>query len=221
MNKIALIHTVKPVAMSFEQQLREYLEEEVGIYNFWDSFLADNPNEVGEFTINNRNRLYNDLKSVEMTDCDMIVVTCSTLTPVVKMIRPFISKPLISIDDAMGRKAVEMGTDILAYASAPSTEAPIKEQLSDEAQKAGKKVNVDFQAVKDAFLAMKAMNIQKHDTLLLESARKIKNYDVIVLTQASMAHLDKKIEAITGIPTLSSPVLCMEEIRETLVKIRK
>lgn len=216
MKKIALIHTVKPVVVSFDQQLREFLNEKVEIYNLWDSFLADNPNEIGTFTINNRNRLYNDIRSAEMTDCDVIVVTCSTLTPTVGLIRPFIEKPLIAIDDAMGRKAVQMGTKIMAYASAASTEGPMQAKLQEEAGRAGKTISVDFRSNKEAFLAMKQMDMETHDRILLKGAKDIKGYDVIVLTQASMAHLTEQISKITGIPTLSSPKLCMQEVKDTL-----
>ncbi|MGN8818414.1 aspartate/glutamate racemase family protein [Oribacterium sp. HCP28S3_H8] len=219
MKKICLIHTVKPVAVSFDQQLRDFLKEDVEIYNLWDSFLADNPNEIGSFTINNRNRLYNDIKSAEMTDCDVIVVTCSTLTPTVRLIRPFIEKPLIAIDDAMGREAVRRGSRILAYASAASTEGPMREKLQEEADKLGKEIHIDFRSNHEAFLAMKAMDMETHDRLLLEGAREITGYDVIVLTQASMAHLETKIQEITGIPTLSSPKRCMQEIKDTLDRI--
>lgn len=104
MKSIALIHTVKTVANSFEQKLKDYVGEPVKIHNLWDDFLANNPNEIGEFTIENRCRLYNDIKSAEMTGADMIVVTCSTLTPVVNMIRPFVRVPLIAIDDAIGKE---------------------------------------------------------------------------------------------------------------------
>ena len=126
MKSIALIHTVKTVANSFEQQLKDYVGEPVKIHNLWDDFLANNPNEIGEFTIENRCRLYNDIKSAEMTGADMIVVTCSTLTPVVNMIRPFVKVPLIAIDDAMGRKAVTYGDKILVLATAGSTEKPMR-----------------------------------------------------------------------------------------------
>ena len=54
MKSIALIHTVKTVANSFEQQLKDYVGEPVKIHNLWDDFLANNPNEIGEFTIENR-----------------------------------------------------------------------------------------------------------------------------------------------------------------------
>ena len=78
MKSIALIHTVKSVAAGFDDSLRNYLGYEVKIHNLWDDFLANNPNEVGEFTIQNRNRLLCDMKAQELTGADIIVTTCST-----------------------------------------------------------------------------------------------------------------------------------------------
>ena len=219
MKSIALIHTVKTVANSFEQKLKDYVGEPVKIHNLWDDFLANNPNEIGEFTIENRCRLYNDIKSAEMTGADMIVVTCSTLTPVVNMIRPFVRVPLIAIYDAMGRKAVTCGERILVLATAGSTEGPMREKLNAEAAKLGKSIQIDFQANAEAFQAMKAVQMERHDAILLDMAKNISGYDCVVLAQASMAHLDQKIEEICKIPVLSSPGLCMEQVKETLKTI--
>ena len=219
MKSIALIHTVKTVANSFEQKLKDYVGEPVKIHNLWDDFLANNPNEIGEFTIENRCRLYNDIKSAEMTGADMIVVTCSTLTPVVNMIRPFVRVPLIAIDDAMGRKAVTCGERILVLATAGSTEGPMREKLNAEAAKLGKSIQIDFQANAEAFQAMEAVQMERHDAILLDMAKNISGYDCVVLAQASMAHLDQKIETICKIPVLSSPGLCMEQVKETLKTI--
>ncbi len=219
MKSIALIHTVKTVAVSFDETLKQYVGEEVKVHNLWDDFLANNPNEVGEFTIENRNRLFFDIKSAEMTGADMIVVTCSTLTPVVNMIRPFVSVPLIAIDDAMGRKAVTYGEKLLILATAGSTREPLTDKLLAEAEKIGKQVRIDFRDNAEAFQAMKAVQMDRHDALLLEMAKEISGYDCVVLAQASMAHLDKKIEEICKIPVLSSPTLCLEQVKETLKSI--
>lgn len=219
MKSIALIHTVKTVATSFDQTLKDYVGEEVKVHNLWDDFLANNPNEVGEFTIENRNRLFNDIKAAELTGADMIVVTCSTLTPTVNLIRPFIKVPLIAIDDAMGRKAVTYGDRILVLASAGSTEIPMRDKLNAEAAKLGKTIEIDFIANAEAFKAMKAVQMDVHDAIFLEMAKGFSGYDCIVLAQASMAHLDKQIEEICKIPVLSSPTLCLEQVKETLKSI--
>lgn len=219
MKSIALIHTVKTVAAAFDQTLKDYVGEEIKVHNLWDDFLANNPNEIGEFTVENRNRLFFDVKSAEMTGADMIVVTCSTLTPVVNMIRPFVKVPLIAIDDAMGRKAVTYGEKILILATAGSTREPLTDKLQTEAARLGKTVTIDFRDNQEAFQAMKAVQMERHDALLLEMAKDISGYDCVVLAQASMAHLDKKIEDICKIPVLSSPGLCLEQVKETLKSI--
>lgn len=219
MKSIALIHTVKTVAVSFDETLKNYVGEEIRVHNLWDDFLANNPNEVGEFTIENRNRLFFDIKAAEMTGADLIVVTCSTLTPVVNMIRPFVRAPLIAIDDAMGRKAVTYGEKILILATAGSTREPLTDKLQTEAEKIGKKIQIDFRDNAEAFRAMKALQMDRHDALLLKMAEEISGYDCVVLAQASMAHLDKKIEEICKIPVLSSPTLCLEQVKETLKSI--
>ena len=219
MKSIALLHTVQSVADIFGKELQEFLPEPVIIRNLWDDYLANHPQEVGEFTIENRSRLFLDMKSLEMTNADVIAVTCSTLTPIVEKIRPFISVPVIAIDDAMGRKAAKEGNKILVLATAGSTLDPTADKIYGEAEKIGKKVIIDKVAVKEAYEALRTMEMDRHDEILKKAAKKIKGSDCIVLAQASMAHLEKAISEITNCKTLTSPGLCMEEIKETLKKI--
>lgn len=216
MKSIALIHTVKSIALSFEAQLREVLNQEVKIYNLWDDFLASNPNEIGVFTVDNRNRLFHDIKTAELTGADIIVVTCSTLTPTVNMIRPFIKVPLIAIDDAMCKKAITYGERILVLATAYSTIEPTKAKLTEEAEMAEAEVQIDSMVCPEAYEAVKKLEIEKHDTLLKEMAKNISGYDCIVLAQASMAHLEKEMAELCGCPVVSSLRLCMQQVKETL-----
>lgn len=216
MKSIALIHTVQSVATAFGNTLQEYLDEEVKVHNLWDDFLANNPNEVGEFTIENRNRLFNDIKTAELTGADVIAVTCSTLTPIVKMIRPFVKVPLIAIDDAMAKKAVTFGSNIMILATAESTLLPTQDKLEEEAGLLGIQLNIQRMAVMEAFKALKAVDMERHDAILKETAKLLAGYDCIVLAQASMAHLEDEISRITGCTVLSSPKLCMQQIQETL-----
>lgn len=218
MKSIALIHTVKSVANTFDEKIRGALSEEVKIYNLLDDYLAINPNEVGEFTKNNKDRLYNDLVNAELTGADLIVVTCSTLTPVVEEIRPFLSVPVISIDDAMGKKAVILGSRLLILATADSTVKPTRMKLEKEAEAKGTEISLSALVNKEAFNALKRSDMLTHDELLLNQARDIKGFDCIVLAQASMAHLEEEISEITGIPVISSPKLCLEEIRAFIEK---
>ncbi|MEG1943475.1 MAG: aspartate/glutamate racemase family protein, partial [Angelakisella sp.] len=129
MKRIALIHTVKSVLDSFEGLLREAIGDELLISNTLDDFLASDAAARGEFSVDNQNRLFYLLKAEELTHADIIVVTCSTLTPTVTALRGLIKTPVIAIDDAMTRLAVQSGEKITIMATAQSTVEPTRQKL--------------------------------------------------------------------------------------------
>jgi len=214
MKTIALLHTVPSVLATFPNDLREALAgEELLIHNTMDEFLASDAN-INGFTQANLNRLLFILKAIELETPDLIVVTCSTLGPGVEKIKPFISTPIIVIDDAMTTKAVSLGQRITIMATARSTVAPTREKLIGRAN--GKALEITELVCDDAYTAIKKMDKTTHDRLLKEAAAAIKGQEVIVLAQASMGHLEEDIAKITGSETLSSPKLCFEQIKKTL-----
>lgn len=216
MKKIALVHTMPGVLMTFEGHLRKATDCELKITNTLDTFLGTDPNEVGEITVNNLNRLYHILKAAEMTGADAVVVTCSTMSPGVKKLRPLIGVPLVAIDETTGREAVKKGSRIMVFASAPSAVEPTRRLIAEAAGEVGKEVTIsDLSSIK-AFEGLKTGDMASHDEALLENAKKIKDCDVVVLAQASMLHLYEKIAAISGVPVLASPYLCIENIKNIL-----
>jgi aspartate/glutamate racemase len=163
--------------------------------------------------------LFQDIKNAELTGANIIVTTCSTLTPIVDMIRPFIKVPLIAIDDQMAKLGVTFGENILVMATAESTVEPTKLKLTKEAINANVKINIYEKVCPEAFKAMKAMDMDNHDKLLKEMAREVKGYDCIILAQASMAHLEDEIRNICNCPVLSSPDSCIRQVNEILKTI--
>ena len=217
MDTVAIIHTVVPVLTTFGDQLNNYLKHPVRVHNMLDDFLASDPAEHGGFSVKNKQRLYNNIHSAQLTGADVIVVTCSTLSPAVQQIRPFVETPIIAVDDAMIRKAVALGSRIFVLATASSTIEPSIERLMGESKKAGKKISMYSRHSEEAYEAMKRGDRDLHDRTVIQMAQEyIKDVDVIVLAQASMAHLEKPLSALFDCPVLSSPGFCMEEIQETL-----
>lgn len=216
MKQVALIHTVRPVLESFPALLKQTVKMDLKLYNLLDEFLASNPAEIGHFSVANRNRLFNDIKSAELTGADIIVVTCSTLTPTVEMIRPFVSVPIIAIDDAMTEEAVRIAKRIKVVATAMSTLEPTIAKLNKEAKKIGVRITVDAQDNEPAYTAMRSGDMVTHDRLVLKMVEAAQGYEAIVLAQASMAHLQKAAEKIAGVPVLASPTLCCEQVKRLL-----
>lgn len=220
MAKVALIHTVRSVLNTFDEKIKEAMGD-IKIVNTLDEFLASDPAEKGEFTIENMNRLFSFIKCAEMTDADVVVVSCSTLSPTVEKIRPFVRIPVIAIDDAMIKEAAECGTKITILATADSTIEPTKSKLLREVEKLNKEVEISVIVCPEAYTAIKAGDIKHHDEILKKKSLEIKQQDVVILAQASMAHLQEVIEKICGCTVLSSPSLCIKELKQTLEALNK
>jgi len=220
MAKVALIHTVKSVLNTFEDKVKEAIGDVV-VVNTLDEYLASDPAEKGEFTVENMNRLFSFIKNAEIAQADVIVVTCSTLSPTVEKIKPFIKVPVITIDEAMIKKAVECGTKVTIMATAESTIEPTKFGLLREAEKLNKHLELSIVVCHEAFDAIRAGDVKHHDELLKQRALKVKQQDVVVLAQASMAHMQNIIEKICGCTVLSSPNLCINQLKQTLINLKK
>lgn len=219
MKRVACIHTVYSVIASFTDQLRQGLGEDVKIHTLYDDFLATDPADTGRFSVINHNRLRLDMQAQALTGADIIVVSCSTLSPSVRLLRPEFNVPVVAIDDAMVREAVEKGSRIGLLATANSTVKPSHSALLAAAKAAGKDVDVQIICDEDAIRALKAGDKQTHDRMVLELAERFTDRDVIVLAQASMAHMEQAVQARTGILTLSSPARCIAEIKGILEAI--
>jgi glutamate racemase len=216
MKRIAILHTVKNVYLSFGDLIRaEMPDDELEISNTLDEFLAGDANRNG-FTRANLNRLRLILEAMDIQEADLIVVSCSTLSPGIKKIRPFLSTPVIAIDDGAVKKAIRMGNRIAVLASSKSALEAMAFRLKTESVFAGKLLSLTEFLEYEAFLAMQRSDMETHDRLLRNAAKNMGEQDCIVLAQASMAHLETGIGDISKCPVLSTPGLCIEEIRKTL-----
>lgn len=214
--RIALLHTVKGVYNDFPEQLTQAIPEiELDIFNTLDDFLAIDANRNG-FDKNNLNRLYLLLKTMELSEVDLLLTTCSTLTPGVDKIRPFIQTPLVAIDDALVEKGIHMGKKILVLATAESAIGPVTQKMRSEAAQENLPTEIIPTVYFDAFKAMQQGDMQKHDQIVMSKVGEIKDVDGIVLAQASTAHLESDIEQATGIKTISSPKLCFDKVRSIM-----
>lgn len=218
MKKVMLLHTVKSVCDTFGLELSDVLGSDVIIDNMLDTFLADDPaRHGGVFSTENRLRLVHDLESAQLADPDLIVVTCSSLSPYIHSLRPFFKVPIIAVDDAMCNAALDKGSKIAVLATAASALEPAIWKLNLFAKERGVKVYLQSFCNPEAIAALKKGDRATHDRLLLQMADKVdRNCNAVILAQASMAQMNDKVEKLTGISTFSSPALCQAEVKRVL-----
>jgi Asp/Glu/hydantoin racemase len=144
---------------------------------------------------------------------ELIVFTCSSTSPAIDVARQVVRAPILKIDDPMAARAVELGTRIGIVCTTSSTKGPSEALLRDHAAKAGKPIDVEALLVPGAFDALQAGRRDEHDRLVSEAALGVAaRNDVLVLAQASLAHLAEPLGARTATPVLQSPPLCVEAI---------
>lgn len=218
MKYISLLHTVDSVYRTFAGQLKQELAgQELEISSTLDEYLAVDANRRGCFTEENRRRLLFFLQARDLEQPDLIIVTCSTLTPAVELIRPFIHAPVLAIDDAMMETAAAAGNHILIMATAASAIGPAGQKLRLAAARADRSITVSECLCPDAFAALNRQDRQRHDELLGEAAGQVDPaVDMIVLAQASMAHMEQEIARRSGRPVLSSPRSCFQRAKQIL-----
>ncbi len=215
MKRIILVHTVRSVLDSFGDQLKENLPD-VLIDNMLDEFLVTDATRKGLFSPANRKRLELVLAAADLANPDLIVVTCSSLTPYVHELQDILKAPVVCIDDAMTRQAVLAGPRIHVLATAPTTVGPTVQKIKDDALSMGKEVQVEYTLCEDAINALRKGDKQRHDDLVLVMASHVGACDVIVLAQASMSHLQAAVQTVAGYPVLASVPSCIESIRRQL-----
>ena len=144
---------------------------------------------------------------------DLIVVTCSSTSPAVDIARRIVQQPILKIDDPMMAQAVRNGPRIGLLCTASSTVDPSSALLRAHAAEQAREITIQTMLRPEAYQALMAGDRARHDAILHEAAAELsQGVDVLVLAQASLAHLRDPLAAKLTCPVLASPPLLMDEL---------
>lgn len=219
MKKIGILHTVESVCKSFTSRIEKEIAD-VKLNNLLDDYLVTETKQVGYFPTQNMKKLYFDLCSLELESPDLIVVSCSSLTPYVKQLCSLFEIGIICIDERMCHDAAESGNKIAVIATAPTTLGPTVSRIEENAIHLGKKVEIKTFLVEEAMEMLSVGNVSAHDEIICSLADDLSDFDTVVLAQASMASAEEKLKGKTGKLVLSSPELCIQDIKDYFEKRR-
>jgi hypothetical protein len=107
-----------------------------------DSLLVD-AMAAGGVTPAVRSRMIAYFKAAESLGADLILNACSSVGEVVDAARPFMTTPIVKIDEAMAREAVRRGAAIGLAATTPTTLDPSTRLIEAKARETGKKVTIE------------------------------------------------------------------------------
>ena len=216
MKTIVAIYTGHGLAEPLKTLFSEYLPE-VCLYNIADDSLIQHVIRDGKVTQSVAVRLTQYYKIAVDIGADYILNTCSSVGEVADAARKLFDTPILKIDEPMAKDAVNSYEKIAVLATLPTTLKPTVNLIKRQADQLGKRVSVIEGLAEGAYQALIEKRPDKHDELILQAAKKVAaQADVIALAQGSMARMENDLKEKTGIPVLSSPPLCIREIKSVL-----
>jgi Asp/Glu/hydantoin racemase len=217
--KIGFLHTAVANAEMFKLMIAKSLPE-ISSFHIVDESLIQDLLEVGHFTPLILRRLCSQVILAEEAGAQLIMVSCSSMTPGIDIAGKMVSVPVMKVDEPMAEKAISLSDRIGLLATAKTTFEPSVKLIKDKAAEAGKQVSLYPILSSEAFAYFFRGDMTRHDSIVNAAAMELKSkVGVVVLAQASMSHLTKAIEKITGVPVLTSPPLAMEALAKKVKEV--
>jgi len=213
---IAIVQT-SAVSSAELKALCEEIMPEVTVYQIIDDSLIKEVNANDGPTYGVKRRMYNYYQQAESLGVDAILNQCSSVGEVADAIKPFISVPVVKVDEAMAEKAVSLGKKIAVVATVPTTVGPSVRLVEQKAREMGKEIEIETHLVKDAMMILiEKGDVETHNKMVLgEVEAAAESCDVVVLAQGSMTVLLPLLGHIQK-PVLTSPRLGVERVKEVL-----
>lgn len=213
---IAIIQTSAVSSAELKALCDETLPD-VTVYQIIDDSLIKEVNANGGPTIGVKRRMYNYFQQAESLGVDAILNQCSSVGEVADAIKPFLSIPVVKIDEAMAEKAVSLGRKIAVVATVPTTVGPSVRLIEQKARESGREIEIETHLVKDAMMILiEQGDVETHNRMVLgEVEAAAENCDVVVLAQGSMTVLLPLLGHIQK-PVLTSPRLGIQRMKQVL-----
>ncbi len=219
MKKIACVYTGMGGLTDVMESLFSKVDDKVIFNHIADSGIMRDIIETDGVTPQQEKRLLALFDSAAAIEPDIVVCTCSSIGEVAEKadaLHPEVK--ILRIDEAMAREAVSKYSKIAVMATLSTTVLPSCRLVEKIAREAGKDVTVVHATATKAFQAMMA---GKRDVALEDLKQTAKELcadgaEVLLLAQASMAQFVEEIHEVVGIPVLTSPALCAEQLKTLL-----
>ena len=214
---LGIIHAAHISSLAVKKFTDEILPE-VTIVQFVDDTIQ-NSNfacEPGVIPKENYFKFAQYAHNLEVAGVDLIMLACSTFNRAVEHARPMINTPLLQVDRPMMDLAVQHGKKIGLLATVPTTVPASERLLKLAANEAGKEIEVTTILCTEAFEAILAGDVEKHNDLLVEAIEKLsESVSAIVLAQVSMSALEPRLMN-TKVPVYNSGRTGFNKAREIL-----
>lgn len=152
---------------------------------------------------------------------DGILFTCSAFGAAIEDAAAKLEVPVMKPNEAMFDAAFSYGDRVAMIYTFPPAAAGMEEEFKQAASATGRDARITSVFCRGALEAKRNGDDRTHDKLIAETAAAIRDADVILLGQFSMAGAVDEVRKTTDLPVLTSPTAAIQEIRRRVEKNRK
>jgi aspartate/glutamate racemase len=214
-SRFALLHTGAVNIAPFAALARTHLPDATAINLLDDRIVADLADPQRAASVPDRVTAL--VQAAADAGAEMVLMTCSSISPLAREVSQKVGIPVLRIDEAMADEAVVIGDRIAVIATLPTTLTPTTTLIRERAALAGREPVLTSEVVEGAFAAVSGGDRAEHDRLVAAAIERLAaEADVVVLAQASMA---SAADAVTvDVPVLTSSERGVLRLREALTR---
>ena len=202
--RIALIHATRVAIEPIEIALKSLWPEALGVSQLEEGLALD-VELAGHLTPKLTERI--ELLTFYAINCgaQAVLFTCSAFGDAIEAAASKVPVPVLKPNEAMFDEAFACGPRVsMIYTFEPAREGMEKEfRIAAEQRSSSAKMMSVF--CEGALDALKSGDTERHDRLIADAAAAIRDADVILLAQFSMARAAPTARKRTTIPVLTSP----------------
>ncbi len=206
--RIALIHALRHSPAPIEAAFRE-LWPEPRLMNLLDDSLSADLARDGRLTSAMTDRFLTLARYAAGTGADGILFSCSAFGPCIEACAAALPIPVLKPNEAAIEEAMAHGRRIGLLATFPGTLDSMPPEFPPG-------TDLVPCLAEGAMAALDAGDLEAHDRLAAEAARRLADCDAILLGQFSLARAAPRVSAATGRPVVTTPGSAVRKLRALL-----
>ena len=202
--RIVLIHAIEmainPIMRAFEVHWPE-----VETINILDDSLSRDRAKSDDLDRKMMDRFLKLGDYALSIDADGILFTCSAFGPAIEAVAKQHEIPVLKPNEAMFSMALQKGKNIGMLVTFENSIKVMTREFDEMAKTRNSAATLNVTLVKDAISHLKQGLVEEHNRLIADTAKELKDCDVLMLAQFSMANAWSAISEQLDIPILTAP----------------
>lgn len=201
--ELVFLHTAAVHVQTFDTLLRE-LRPQVRARHVVREDLLSAAQRHDTDNASVRSAVAHAIADIGATPGSVVLCTCSTIGGLAEAAATSTPARVMRVDRAMAERAVTAGPNIQVVAALASTLVPTETLIVEAASRAGVDARITRLVLEDAWPLFLQGDYEAYLRRIADSMKTLKDCDVVVLAQASMAGAAELCPGL-AVPVLSSP----------------